>query len=174
VQHRPHDIAPDVEQDEVDRPLEGPGRLDDIALAQVDEAGQAGRREIGAGALGLGRLILGAVDCAAAVVPHRGGQIEGRDAERGARLDDPARADGAAEHVAELRLVLIERHRLVGEEGVVARLHPPGPWPGALLAPIPGDRLFLRLAVGMQAGQQAVEDRIVEHAGHRRLPRSGR
>jgi len=78
----------------------------------------------------------------------------------------PARADGAADHVAELRLVTVERHRLVGHEDVIARLHPSGPRPGALLAIVATDGLVLREALGMQARQQAVEDGIVQYAWH--------
>ena len=52
----------------------------------------------------LRRLELAPDDDASAVVLHRGGQVEGRDAERGPELDDSPRLDAARDEVEHLPL----------------------------------------------------------------------
>jgi hypothetical protein len=52
------------------------------------------------------------------IVAHGGGEIERRDPMGCADLDDPPRIAGAAELIAELRLVAVERDQLVGAKSL--------------------------------------------------------
>jgi len=117
-QRRDHHLGPDVEQDEVDRAAHVLQRLAQVALAQIDELGEAGGGEILPGGGGLRGLVLCADHHPAAVVAHRSRQIEGRDAERGAAFHHAAGHERAAGQVAELGLGGLQRHQLVGHEAV--------------------------------------------------------
>src|SRR5260370_13650954 len=82
------------------------------------------------GGHGLFGLILGAnittpLPPRASIVAYRRRQVERRDAVGGADLDDQPGVVGAAELVAELRLVAVQRHQFVAQEildtgGVIA------------------------------------------------------
>src|SRR6185437_4321521 len=63
-------------------------RLDGVAVAHLDQVGEAGLGEGGARPRDLRRLELGGDEAAAAIVAQRRAKIERRDAERGAELDD--------------------------------------------------------------------------------------
>jgi hypothetical protein len=74
------------------------------------------RPAMGARRGSLGRFVLGADNHAAAaghsnVVPHRGGEIERRNAMGRANLNDPARIARTAELIAEFGLVVLSSSR---------------------------------------------------------------
>ena len=94
---------------------------------------------------------LGGDDAAGAVVGHRGGQIDGRDAERGAELHDGVRPAGPDQRVEQLSGLGGDRH-----VDVLARRRPvPGPTP---VAHGPGRRQAGRdVAVLGGGGEQPAE-----------------
>ncbi|MGY3126424.1 hypothetical protein ACVWXQ_010361 [Bradyrhizobium sp. S3.14.4] len=63
-------------------------RLQRIALADFDEIDQPAGREVVPRPRRLGRLELAGDETAAAIVAQACGKVQGRDAERGAELDD--------------------------------------------------------------------------------------
>jgi hypothetical protein len=82
-----------VEQHEVDLARQVASEsLQGAALAQLDEIGQSADGEVLLRPCCLGRFELGGDDPAAAVVPESGCEMQRRDAERGAELDNGARA----------------------------------------------------------------------------------
>src|SRR5215471_9713977 len=124
----PRHLDPDVHQHEVHRAFDHLQRLAQVALAKVDEVGEAGLGEVAARGSGLSRLVLDADDGPVAVGPHRVGQIKRRDAVGRADLDDPFGPDGAADLVAELGLGGLQGHQLVGQVAV-----------GFLVETVPGE-----------------------------------
>jgi hypothetical protein len=123
-------------------------------------------REIRPRRFRLARLIFGADDdpVAAArpdIVAHGGGEIERRDAIGRADLDNAARLGRAAQLIAEICLVAIERDELVAQElfelVLVRRIRPRTP---CLELPEHRD---LRVAPGVQAGKQALQHRVLDH-----------
>src|SRR5262249_26791953 len=106
----------------------------------------------------------------AEVVSHGGREVERGDAEGGAGLHDPARAERTAELVAELRLVAVERDELVAQEAVVP-LFEAAPVEGAFAGAgreVGRERIVLRGAARVQAVEQGLEARIAEQAQMRR------
>ena len=77
-------------------------RLERVALAKLDEVGEAGGHQVGARVRDLRRLELAADERAAAVVTERRREVERREPERRPELDDGPRARRAREHVAQL------------------------------------------------------------------------
>jgi hypothetical protein len=96
------------------------------------------------------------------IVAHGGGEIERRDAIGRADLDNAARLGRAAQLIAEICLVAIERDELVAQElfelVLVRRIRPRTP---CLELPEHRD---LRVAPGVQAGQQALQHRVLDHS----------
>ncbi|MEI9851664.1 MAG: hypothetical protein WDN24_13370 [Sphingomonas sp.] len=69
----------------------------------------------------LGGLELAADQTPAAIVPERRGQIDRRDAHRGAELDDPGGAASARHHVEEAAIAGRDREEISG----IAAIDPP-------------------------------------------------
>ena len=162
LERRPRHRNPDVDQHEIHRPVDLLERLAQIALPKVDVAAQSRLREMFPRGLGFLGLVFGADDDAFAaagpqVVAHRRGQVERRDAVGRADLDDAAGVVGAAELVAELGLVAIQRHQLVAAECLDAGRV-------AFRRVMNSHRLALLVAPGMQPRQQAFQFRVVKDA----------
>jgi hypothetical protein len=105
---------PDIDQHEVDWPLDLTKCLAQIALSQIDETAQTGVAEMRPCGVSLLGLVFGAdhhtvASASTDIVAHRSGQIERRDTVGSSNLDNSAGVDGTAELVAELRLVAIQR-----------------------------------------------------------------
>jgi hypothetical protein len=85
--------------------------------AQLDLAVDAGRGIVPPRADDLPRFHLRGDHLATAIVAHRGGQIDRRDSERGAELDDPARAACARQLVERATLRRVDRDEGVTQIG---------------------------------------------------------
>ena len=105
---------------------------------------EAGRRQVGAGVRDLGRLELAADDAPAAVVAQRRRQVDRRDAERRAELDDAAGAGRARQHVQQLAGLGRDRH--VDVLGAVIELPVVGVGVGHARAPLLGRQRAEHLA----------------------------
>src|SRR5690606_31683666 len=108
-------------------------------------------------------------------VADGGREVERRDAERGARLDDAPRLERAAEQVAELRLVAVECDQLVAQEAVDVGVEAIAV-ERTLARPtreVVGQSAGLRLAAPVQAVEQDLELRIAQDR-HGRLVRPPR
>src|SRR5579863_6713091 len=82
-----------VEQQQIDRVGKiDAERLQRIALADLDEIDETAGRQVIAGLRDFRRLEFAGDEVAAAIVAQRGRKVQGRDAERGAKLDDRAGA----------------------------------------------------------------------------------
>src|SRR5216683_6123960 len=122
LQRRPRHRDPDIHQHEIHRSVDLPERLAQVAFAQIDEPAQTRLLEMRPCRACLVCLVFGADHYAIAaagvdVVAQGCREIEGREPVGCADLDDPARIICAAKLVAELRLVTIERDKLVAEKG---------------------------------------------------------
>ena len=106
------------------------------------------------------------------IVAHGGGEIERRHAVGRADLDDAPRIAGAAELVAELGLVAVERHQLVAAKGFQPRRLVGGRRLRLVdpLGVVGSKCCELLVAPGMQAGQQAFQLGIVKHTHRSGLP----
>src|SRR5882672_2838142 len=167
LQRRPRHRDPDIHQHEIHRSIDLPECLAQVAFAQIDETAQAGLLEMRPCRACLVGLVFGAdhhaVAAAGADIVARGcREIERRDRVGCADLDDPARIICAAKLVAELRLVTIERDKLVAEKGpgLLRRRRLRLPGPTGIEAP---HRRGLLVASGMQAGEQAFQLRIANN-----------
>ena len=108
-----------VEQHEVDRIRQiGAERLQRIPFADFDEIEQPAGREAVARPRRLGRLELAGDEAPATIVAQACGKVQGRDAERGAELDDRSGAGAARQHVEQRGGLAGDRERDVLQASV--------------------------------------------------------
>lgn len=117
-----------VEQQQIDVVQIRLQRLAQVALTEVDHVADAPAAlgPVPSRPGGLCGLVLGGDDARAAARPRgvgrgRQGEVDGADAERGARLDDGLGPRGPAQLVDELGLVAVQRDELVAHDLVHGR-----------------------------------------------------
>jgi len=131
-----------------------------VAGADLDQVGQARGLEVAARPRQLARLELGGDDAAAAVVAQGRGQVDGRQAERGAELDDVAGAAAARQHVQQRAGAARDRQREVLQAHVEVEVVDLAAHQARLLrGGHVREGVAQRLARGIGLGEQAVQQR---------------
>ncbi|CAG0955739.1 hypothetical protein MYXO_00470 [Myxococcaceae bacterium] len=155
IEHGKHRGGEAVAEHEINGSVEAAKGFPRIPLADLDEIEQTGFAQMLARSSGLARDHLRPDHFASAVLAHREGEVDRRDAERGTELDDSSGAECPCEQVAEHALAAIEADELVVEP--MAEALPGDPPPGDearnLIDEAPDEAERLAVGLAMQSGE---------------------